>query len=244
MANELYLFPGQPNPNDIRLRSGPAGGGTSYTLTGGVRALTLTGQSATLTVSRVVTGGARALTLTGQSASLVVSRTITAGARSLSLTGQSATLTVGRVVTGGARALTLTGQAATLTYVPATVTPTDAGGGDGGQRSTRVRWSADHRPFRLPYDWHDPVAPSEPTATPAVPTVPFVVARVEGTSEWLQPKTFDLPTRYQPVGDGWSDPFIDTTPVMAGMSAEGRLAALRPDAEAMQALLLVLAIDD
>lgn len=99
----------------------PSGGGssTAYTLTGLAGSYSLTGGSASLSVSRKITGNAGSYALTGGSASLKVNRKLTGNAGSYLVTGGSATLTksagsVAYSLTGLAGVYSLSGGSASL----------------------------------------------------------------------------------------------------------------------------------
>jgi hypothetical protein len=89
--------------------------GTAYTLTANNGTLTLTGQSAGITRSKVLTAQAGTLSITGQSATITRSKRIVASNGTLTLTGQSAIIKRGKVLTANNGTLTLTGQSATIT---------------------------------------------------------------------------------------------------------------------------------
>jgi hypothetical protein len=89
--------------------------GAAYTLTANNGTLTLTGQSAGITRSKVLTAQAGTLSITGQSATITRSKRIVASNGTLTLTGQSAIIKRDKVLTANNGTLTLTGQSATIT---------------------------------------------------------------------------------------------------------------------------------
>lgn len=97
---------------------GLSGGGPTYTLTAATGSFTLTGQSATLQVSRKLTAATGTFTYTGQAATLKVSRKLTAATGTFTYTGQSANLVVSRKLTAGIGSFSFVGQAANLVYTP------------------------------------------------------------------------------------------------------------------------------
>jgi hypothetical protein len=105
----------------LRLRVPSLGTGTSgavYTLTAGAGSFVITGQDATLKITRRLVAEAGSFTLTGQAASLKITRRLVAEAGSFILTGQDATLTKtspgSLTLVADAGSFILTGQPANL----------------------------------------------------------------------------------------------------------------------------------
>jgi hypothetical protein len=109
------IFDGTTYSNVVHVDGWTTLSGTAYTLTANNGTLTLTGQIATLTKSKVLTAQAGTLTLTGQSATITRSKRIVASNGTLTLTGQSAIIKRSKVITANNGTLTLTGQSATIT---------------------------------------------------------------------------------------------------------------------------------
>lgn len=242
MANELYLFTGLANPNDVKLRSGVSGP-TAYALTGQVRALTLTGQAATMGVGRALTGQVRALTLTGQSATVVRAYPLTAQVRALTLTGQAATVAVARNTTAQVRALSLTGQSATLTATVApvayaltgqvapltlaaqtadatvTAVPAAPTGSIVGSYQGHARRIEDVR--ATPYNWPAPKLPDETeTVEPSPAPTPDVAPEVPDTPAPLTPIGISMPK------DEWLVPYAMTPNLSEPVVIPSALASL------------------
>lgn len=83
-------------------------------LTAEAGAFALSGQSASLLLSRVLAAGAGSFDLSGQSADLGITLTIDAGAGNIDLSGQDASLLMSRVIVGAAGSFDLTGTDATF----------------------------------------------------------------------------------------------------------------------------------
>lgn len=103
----------------------PSGGGPTYSLTASYGSYSVTGQTATVSLDRVLTASYGAYSLTGQSATLTYAGAyvITAQSGSYSLTGQSATLLMGRLLSAQNGVYSVAGQAADI-VVGGTPTPT------------------------------------------------------------------------------------------------------------------------
>lgn len=95
--------------------------GGAYSITAQAGSYALTGQSSTITRSRLLTASAGSYAYTGQQATVSRNRQLTASAGAYALAGQSATLTKSRLIVASAGAYTYTGQSATLTYVGSAV---------------------------------------------------------------------------------------------------------------------------
>ena len=95
-------------------------GNTNYPITANSGTYALTGQSATITKTRLITANNGTYALTGQSATIVKTRLITANNGTYALTGQSATITKTRLITANNGTYALTGRTATITYTAPT----------------------------------------------------------------------------------------------------------------------------
>jgi hypothetical protein len=119
---------------------GGATSSTAYNLVAQHGTYSLTGQSATLTKTRLITALNGVYDITGQAANLNRNRTLTASFGTYSVAGQDAVITK---FTPGAYVLTalhgvydVTGQSATITY---TVPQAEVAGAAGGSRKKRKR---------------------------------------------------------------------------------------------------------
>ena len=114
---DVFLYSGEPSPNDVRL-SDPTvqrgGGGTAYVLTALVGSFTDTGQTASLLVGRKLGATFGTFSETGQNSSLLFGRKLSASFASFTESGQSATLLNGRKITAGFGAFTESGQITSL----------------------------------------------------------------------------------------------------------------------------------
>jgi len=92
-------------------------GNTNYPITANSGTYALTGQSATITKTRLITANNGTYALTGQSATITKTRLITANNGTYALTGQSATITktTAYVITANNGTYALTGRSATIT---------------------------------------------------------------------------------------------------------------------------------
>ena len=88
----------------------------AYTVTALNGTYAVTGQSAALTVNRVLTANNGTYAVTGKSATLTINRVLTAASGTYAVTGQSAALTVNRTLTALNGTYAVTGQLATITY--------------------------------------------------------------------------------------------------------------------------------
>lgn len=104
-------------PSGVVKETQSAGGPTTHTMTPVSKALTLTRNQATLTVTRAMAPSSKALTLTRNTATLSRTYTLNGVAKTLTLTRNTATLTVIRRMEPLSKALTLTRNTATLTVV-------------------------------------------------------------------------------------------------------------------------------
>ena len=117
-------------------------GNTDYPITANSGTYALTGQSATITKTRLITANNGTYALTGQSATIVKTRLITANNGTYALTGQSATITNTRLITANNGTYALTGQTATITYTAPTAYVITANNGTyalTGQSATIVK---------------------------------------------------------------------------------------------------------
>lgn len=112
-ANPWQLFA----PRTQRIWTAASGG--AYSITAQPGSYALSGQTSTITRSRLLTGSAGSYAVTGQNATVSRSRLITASAGAYAIAGQSATLVRSRLITAQAGAYTYTGQSATITYAGA-----------------------------------------------------------------------------------------------------------------------------
>lgn len=92
------------------------GGGPTYTLTANNAAFTTSGQSSTLSASRLLAASPAPFTTSGQGVSLLAGRVLAASHAAFTTNGQAVGLLAGRALAADHAAFTTTGQSVTMTY--------------------------------------------------------------------------------------------------------------------------------